>query len=149
MRSRRVRVRRAIALALAGAVATSVVAGVAVAEDPSPELRWRFRAQRQLERMGIRHVVATDRTVNERGGQRAPEYRGRVTAPTLAFLNGLSDLEGGLPSYRAVVYFVVRQDGAVELRADAVGRVTDLVGTRTDLKVYDPSRLPERVRLAD
>ena len=147
----------ALVVGLAGPARAEAAAATEVPEQTEPEeteeeQRARFRAQRRLERMGIRHLVATTRTVavgrNEEGETlRAPEFRARVTAPTLAYLHGLSDATGGLPEFRSPFYFVLRRSGAVEIRSTTGGEIVGLTRAPTGLHLYAEERLPKGIRI--
>ena len=77
----------------------------------------------------------------------AASYRARITAPTLAFLHGICDPDGGLPNYGTPVDFTLRAGGSVELRSSYRGEILDATGRPSGIWVYDPGKLAERVQV--
>lgn len=112
-----------------------------------------FHAQRRLEAMGIRDVIRLQagRSVAAEPGDRQPGssrfdlYRGRVSAPTLAFLHGVCDGTGGLPRYGEAITLGLLPNGMIELRASALGQLAEPDDRPSRLWIWDAGKLGERV----
>lgn len=120
--------------------------------DPESDVGSLFQAQRQLESMGIRNVVRLQLSRGATGvpGEREPgsafdTYRGRVTAPTLAFLHGLCDGTGGLPRYGEAITLRLLPSGMIEFRASALGQLIEVDDRSSRFWIWDAGRLGDRV----
>lgn len=119
---------------------------------PGSEVGSLFHAQRHLEAMGIRDVIRVQagRSVAGGPGDSQPGstfdlYHARVTAPTLAFVHGLCDGTGGLPRYGETITLGLLQSGMIELRASALGQLTEPDDRPSRLWIWDAGKLGERV----
>lgn len=114
------------------------------------ELQWQFEARRRLESMGLRGLTPVTAGANASApGSRAmpvaAQYRSRVVAPTLAFLHGLCDSNGGLPRFGTTVDFAIRAGSALELRASYLGEIATAEGKPSGVWIWDLGKLPENV----
>lgn len=130
-------------------------AGVAAAPRDTSDVGAMFQATRELEAMGIRHLAAVSEAPVLAGGRppaRTPGsgpavHRGRIIAPTLAFLHGLCDASGGLPKFGDSIAVEARSGGYLVFRATAVGQLLDADDQPSRVWIWDHAKIGARAQV--